>query len=357
MNTTTNNLKLTGIIMAAIAIISLAGLASGQESSGLPDLPSIPGTGRLHKNHHATRFTFIVAGDNRPASAKDGQPATVGKIFRDARRFRPVFFLWSGDIIYGHKVNRDILAGQYKEFFRIASGARTPVFNAPGNHEMDAVDKSSGETVETPSAQMQALYLEFMGFPAAAPAYGGFDYGNSRFIALDTEEVSPAGERRSDGPTAPSGTKLDPGFVSPGQLDLLKKDLEASKGKAHIFVFMHHPIKPVKTRFGLNATNAQELEHLFSRYPNISYVIAAHEHLFYNASQNSLTLPERKDPSTSGPFYIVSGGAGAPLDSCKGQTDNCGEFNHYIVFDVKDDKVKARVVKIGSARSRNQAGK
>jgi 3',5'-cyclic AMP phosphodiesterase CpdA len=358
MITGINSLMLTRVIISAIiAMISLAGFANAQVNQGLPELHAIPRTGRLHNKHHARHFRFIAAGDNRPASAKSAQPPTLSRIFKDARRFKPVFFLWSGDIIYGHKVDRDVLSKQYKEFFRIAQGGHVPVFNAPGNHEMDVADKTSGETIETPNSQLQALYLEFMEFPAGAPPYGAFDFGNSRFIALDTEEVAPAGASRSEGPTVASGTKLDPGFVSPRQVDLLKNDLEAHKDKAHIFVFMHHPIKPLKSKFGLNSANAQELEQLFSQYPNVSYVISAHEHLFYNASQKSLKLPVRTDPSASGPFYVVSGGAGAPLDTCKGQPDNCGEFNHYIVFDVKDHTVKARVVQVRSAKPRAPAGK
>src|SRR5256885_9090101 len=89
-------------------------------------------------------------------------------------------------------------------------------------------------------------YLHFMQYPKDGPAYGAFDYGNSHFIALNTEDVG--------GPPAPTPTatpekklKLDPGFVSPQQLKLLKSDLEANKAKAHIFDVMHHPIKPLKS--------------------------------------------------------------------------------------------------------------
>jgi hypothetical protein len=94
-----------------------------------------------------------------------------------------------------------------------------------------------------------------MKFPAGTPAYGAFNYGNSRFIALNTEEV---GATPAPSPTATPDTKLklDPGFVSQQQLDLLTQDLEANKTKAHIFVFMHHPIIPAKSSSGLNSPNA-----------------------------------------------------------------------------------------------------
>ena len=338
---------IAGVLFSILFIAS-----ANAQSPGMPTLPAVPRTGKLHNIDLSQPFRFIVAGDNRPASASSPQPRTLTRIFRDARRrFRPAFFLWSGDIIYGHSLDGGVLEKQYKEFFRIAGLGRAPVFNAPGNHEMDLIEKAAGEAIEAPSAQLQAFYLKFMEFAAGAPPYGAFNFGNSRFMAVDTEEVVPADATRSEGPTVGSGAKLDPGFVGPGQFELLKAALDANKDKAHIFVFMHHPIKPMKNKFGLNTANAQQLEQLFGQYPNVSYVIAAHEHLLYNPGRKSLEFPERKDPSELGPFYVVSGGAGAPLDSCKGQAGNCGEFNHYLVFDVNGNKVKARVVRLNSSKS------
>jgi len=42
---------------------------------------------------------------------------------------------------------------------------------------------------------------------------------------------------------------------------------------------MHHPIMPAKSDSGLNQADAAALQALFQKYPNVSYVIAAHEHL------------------------------------------------------------------------------
>src|SRR6185369_4189635 len=109
-------------------------------------------------------FTFIAAGDNRPANSKSPQPATLSQLLKDSKQHNPTFIIWSGDTIAG--------------------------FNTPGNHEMDVISHpSKNENVETPDDKMQALYLKMMEYPANAPAYGAFNYGNSRFIAVDTEEV------------------------------------------------------------------------------------------------------------------------------------------------------------------------
>ena len=186
---------------------------------------------------------------------------------------------------------------------------------------------------------MQKLYLKVMQFPANAPPYGAFNYGNSRFIAVDTEEI-PSILRCDRKASLSQDLKLDPGFVSQTQIKLLANDLEANKSKAHIFVFMHHPIKPARRGSRLNKLNADELEELFAKYPNVSFVIAAHEHLYYNASGNTLNPPSRTNPTSGGPGYLVSGGAGAPLDSCPSRSSkNCSATHHYLVFEVNGNTV------------------
>ena len=314
--------------------------------AGFPLLPPVPQTGQLQDQTSATHFWFVAAGDNRPGASGSPQPRTLAKIFKDAQQFKPAFFLWAGDIVYGHEYHRKKLESQYLEFFGIAKLAKVPVFNAPGNHEMDTVQKTANETIETPDPKLHAVYLEIMKFPTGAPSYGAFNYGNSRFIALDTEEVG--------APPAPTPTvtpsknlKLDPGYVSQEQIDLLTQDLDANQSKGHIFVFMHHPIMPARSGSALNSANAQALQALFARYPNVSYVIAAHEHLYYNATGTTLKPVDRQDPSPNGPSYLVSGGAGAPLDSCpSGAGANCAAYNHYLVFEVDKDTVRVQVVKV-----------
>jgi hypothetical protein len=217
------------------------------------------------------------------------------------------------------------------------------MFNAPGNHEMDAMPTTG---IETPDQKLHDIYLEMMQFPKGTrTAYGAFNYGNSRFIALDTEEV---GAPPGPSPTAPTGKyKLDLGYVSQEQIDSLTQDLDANKAKAHIFVFMHHPIMPAKSSAALRPANAQTLQALFAQYPNVSYVIAAHEHLYYNATGTTLQPADRQDPSPNGPSYLVSGGAGAKLDSCpNGAGPNCAEIHHYLVFEVDQDTLKVQVVAV-----------
>jgi len=330
----------TRYLLALLFAILWCSVAHAQ--GGFPALPPVPKTGQLTDDPTQTNFTFVAAGDNRPATSKSPQPATLSQLLKDSKQHNPTFMIWSGDIIAGFRtagkpMHKPTLEKQYKEFFKSAATAGVPIFNTPGNHEMDVISKpSKNEHVETPDDKMQALYLKMMEYPANAPAYGAFNYGNSRFIAVNTEEVPPITAVRSEGKTVAKKLKLDPGFVSPQQLELLTADLEANKGKTHIFVFMHHPIRPAKKGSRLNKENADALETLFAKYPNVSYVIAAHEHIYFNAGGGK-----------GAPIYVVSGGAGAPLDSCpKHAGKHCSNTHHYLVFEVTGSKVDMKMVKL-----------
>jgi hypothetical protein len=348
--------SLMAVMCAALLSCSTAYAQSG---AGFPPLSPVPHTGQLKDDPTKTHFKFIAAGDNRPSGHTPKQPSTLSYIMKHSKHDKPEFMIWAGDIIAGFReagepMHKKTLKAQYKEFFRVAATAKVPIFNSPGNHEMDLVTKSkdgnTDETAETPDEAMQELYLEEMKYAPNAPAYGAFNYGNSRFIAVNTEEVPPITAVRSEGRVVANKLKLDPGFVSLQQLQLLTADLEANKDKVHIFVFMHHPIKPAKKGSRLNQENADELEALFAKYHNVSYVIAAHEHLYFNASSDTLT-PASKKSGSGGPVYLVSGGAGAPLDSCpSGAGKNCSNSHHYLVFEVDGDKVDVKVVMIPSKR-------
>ncbi len=336
-------------LTAMSLLMLLFAVAHAQTGTGFPPLPSVPGTPQLTDDPQSTHFTFIAAGDNRPAMPTDSQPPTLAQILKDSTRFKPAFMLWSGDTIagfriLGKKMHRATLVAQYEAFFKIVSNAGAPIFNSPGNHEMDSLDKTNHGNIETPDAEMQQLYLDEMQYPANAPPYGAFNYGNSRFIAVDTEEVPSMLTLRSPGKLVANNVQLDPGYVTATQLKLLASDLKANQNKAHIFIFMHHPIKPARKGSRLDKDTADELEALFAQYPNVSFVIAAHEHLYYNASGTTLNPASRTNPASGGPGYLVSGGAGAPLDSCPSAGQNCSSTHHYLVFEVNGDTVDVKVV-------------
>jgi len=205
-----------------------------------------------------------------------------------------------------------------------------------GNHEMDDAN-------DIPNADMLALYGKHMGLP-----YGAFDYGNPRFIALDSEEEPPT----SGAPATPAASSKSskksksgaPGYLDATQLSALKDDLDKNKSKAHIFIFMHHPVKPANAADGLDPATVTALETLFKNYTNISYVFSGHEHMYYNPQSTDGTgnPPARTDPTNppQPPFYLVSGGGGAPLKKLP------GGFYHYLVFTVGGSNVSVQLVKV-----------
>lgn len=300
----------------------------------MPALSPLPQTGSLSKPSDPNKFVFVVAGDNRPAKSGDPQSSVPKNLFCAVRKMNPAaaFVLWTGDTISGKDPKHPKrIHDQYKEFLQIASTAGVPVFNAPGNHEMD-------DDKDVPSNKMKALYKEYM-----AETYGAFSYGNSRFIALDSEkEPSTAAKAitTAEGEAKPQA----PGSITQKELQLLQGDLEANKKKSsHVIVFMHHPVKPYHKKDGLDSASVQALEKIFAGYKNVSYVISGHEHMYFNPQGDKTKLtdpPKRKDPSQP-PDYLVTGGAGAPL-----KKDTPGSFFHYLVFQVDGDTITPTLIKV-----------
>ncbi|MFI5105680.1 MAG: metallophosphoesterase family protein, partial [Terriglobales bacterium] len=137
--------------------------------------------------------------------------------------------------------------------------------------------------------------------------------------------------------------------ITKTQIKLLKHDLDANTGKAHIIIFMHHPVKPYDPKDGLDSESVKVLEKIFADHKNVSYVVSGHEHLYYNSQgpHDQMTPPpSRTDPTQPAlpPYYLVSGGGGAPL-----KKNTPGTFFHYIVFAVDGDTITPALVKVDSS--------
>jgi len=117
------------LIVLGLCFTSFSSFAKDEK---MPKLKPLPQTGSLTASS-TSQFTFIVAGDNRPAKSGDPQPATPGKIFAAAQTLKPAFILWTGDTISGKSPDHaKRIKKQYDEFLGIAKTAKVPVFNAPG---------------------------------------------------------------------------------------------------------------------------------------------------------------------------------------------------------------------------------
>lgn len=302
-------------------------------SGGMPPLTAMSGTGEIAPSD-TDQFTFAAFGDNQGDSKADTIVSRIFQEIHDYQPTRPAFIFSLGDIVVGPFKDplaeldiKQYMKKQFAKFLPLAKKAGVPVFNAPGNHEMD-------DWEEKPSADMHTIYMENV-----APTYGAFDYGNSRFIALNTEDVP-----TPKSPPPPQG--LADSFVSNEQLAQLDQDLATNRDKTHIFIMMHYPMEPKDSLNTLDPAAVKNLKEIFSKYDNISYILASHEHLYYNPQDpsNVDTIAPFKvgDP----PVYLVSGGGGANMF---GRSEADGGFHHYLIFQVDGDNITVQIHKISSS--------
>ncbi|MBI5527973.1 MAG: metallophosphoesterase [Deltaproteobacteria bacterium] len=234
-------------------------------------------------------FSFVVYGDNR--SNQGDHQSVVDAIITEA----PPLLLNSGDL-----VDTGSDSGQWQTFFDVEKellrGAC--LFPAVGNHEL----------LYDPTIQQYLKWFYLPQSPAGGEKYYSFDYGNTHFAVLNTNDLA----------------------LTTTQKDWLKQDLIAASGDPdieHIFTMMHHgpysagnhgdnysaktAIVPVLKQFGVDMT------------------FAGHDHSYERGEVDGLR-------------YIVSGGGGAPLYGVdKGPGTITSEKTlHYVVFNVNGGRVE-----------------
>jgi hypothetical protein len=317
----------TTLFVLIVAALSLLACGTGHE---LRPLQALPSTATLGRSADPDHFVFWVFGDNRPKKADDGPTKAIQDIATQVTAAKPALALSCGDLIAGKDPSsRSVIAGQYSAILAVLQPTGVPIYNAPGNHEMDDAN-------DVPNATMTQWYAELVGLP-----YGSFDYGNSHFVSLNTEEVASLLVARSPrAPTDDGSTDLDPGYLSPQQLDWIDRDLALHTAARHVFLFMHHSVHSFKSKNALDKASADALVAILKKYPNVTAVFSAHEHLYFNPqSPDDLTDP-MAGPNSFGPRYLVTGGAGAPLQS------NAHGFHHYLIVTVDGGSVSIQLVTV-----------
>jgi len=248
---------------------------------------------------------------------------------------KPAFVLWTGDTIYGKDPsNRAPIDQEYAAFLNVAKTGGVPVYNAPGNHEMD-------DSENCPNSSMLSWYLADMPMGSENYAFGSFNYGNSHFVALNSDDGG-GSPGSCDCKEQPEGDK-PPGFISKKQRELLEDDLKNNTSAAHVFIFLHRPLKGYKSKHELCERITEDLEKKFKKFSNLSYVVAGHEHMYYypKGDDHFSAPPQRTDPGGK-PTYLVAGGAGAPLEDTK------DAFYHYLIFSVNGNTVNVQLVVVAS---------
>jgi hypothetical protein len=322
------------------AFIAAIALSSSAQLLPITQLPT--GAPTLGLGETETKFTFVVAGDNRQAKRDEPLTTPMLDIASRMKSTPPAFIVWGGDTIFG-KTNTGI-AGEYAQFLGVWKDVPVAIFNAPGNHEMVVqtnipCDSKSAELPDY-SGAMLATYRRVMG-----GQYGMFRYGNSAFLVLNTDDI----------PDVALPTACDyNGMISQAQLDALTASLaqlDADASVAHIFLFMHRPIHDDnKSRLApLRETKSDYAERLktfrdlidSTSHPKVTFVFASHDHRLYVHDNGKL---ERTAPTTKAPTFIVTGGAGAPLSGCKNGGTPAGSYFHYAAVTVDGANVSVEVV-------------
>jgi hypothetical protein len=309
------------------------------------------GAAQLEPNPGSTSFTFVVAGDNRPAANGDPLTKPLLDIIQRLSANPPDFVVWNGDTVFGKQEVG--ITEQYAQFLAAFQPLTVPVFNAPGNHEMVVQTMISCGTASDPwngelpdfSGSMLADYETAMG-----PPYGMFRYGNAAFLIINTDDVLDV--------TLTNACDYN-GYVGKTQLAELQATLDQLAADAtvtHVFCFMHRPIKDKgDSQIGAPkadtdyAAQIEAFRHLLDqgKYPKMTFVFASHDHLLYvDPAPSNPTGPfTGSSPNKGKPVFIVTGGAGAPLSGCKKSgKGKAGAFFHYMTVTVNGANVTVNVV-------------
>jgi hypothetical protein len=235
-------------------------------------------------------FTFAVAGDGRPTVAGMPFPKVTGDIMRELALLRPAFTLYTGDAIFGYKQTRQQMLNELDRFRALADSSRVPLFNVPGNHEI----QSQPAAVEVLAEWGHDLY-------------GSFDFHGWHFVGLNTDEPNCEGR------------------VTGRQLEWLEQDLRGAAQAKGTFVFMHRPLFSW-FQGDFNPDDAQLLVKLFAAN-GVRAVFAAHDHFYYEEEHEGVR-------------YVTVGGAGGPLYT----QPPAGGFSHYVLVSCSPEGVDYNVV-------------
>jgi hypothetical protein len=241
-------------------------------------------------------FTFIMTGDSHSNRQLVYQTDMFKKMIQEWNLLRPSLVMMTGDLVLGGAADK--VPQQWDLFEEVIGACKVPYFSAPGNHDIT-------------SAESEKLWVERMG-----PTHYAFTYGNSRFIALDSEEVD-APDRLSD-----------------AQVAWFKQELESTRA-SNIFVFLHQPYftdeADPRTQDEMWEKRWKYLADIMHGHP-VRAVFAGHIHGY------------RDFGVRDGVHYVIAGGA-ASLGSGSGPD---GRFNHYLMVRVRGEEVFWSVIKPGA---------
>lgn len=260
-----------------------------------------------------TSFRFVVMGDSRGST--DGvNSTTLRSLMQKVKGLptQPAFVLFTGDQVQGGS-NLSTELTDWKaivdDYYPI-----NQYYPSLGNHEHDETIFSNAFSY-LPSGQLSGYQRT---------AYY-FDYGNARFITLNSDRTDANGKY----------------IIDANQRAWLESILQ-NNGKTHNFVQFHVPAYPIGAHYGssLDANPAQRdaVWDILDKY-NVTAVLVGHEHN-YNRRQINSTFNGNGYTFDNSIYQLTIGGGGAPLSSTNSDSRNVivgPKANyHYMVVDIAD---------------------
>ncbi|RKX70511.1 hypothetical protein DRP53_04780 [candidate division WOR-3 bacterium] len=230
-------------------------------------------------------FTFAVLGDNRGQSPLQ-IPEVFPEIITELNLLQPDLVVHLGDMILGYTDDTTLIRREWEQFDSVMERLTMPYHLVVGNH--DVWDSTS-----------EQIFKKRYGY-----LYKSFLIEDCHFIILDSE------------------LRSMPDRIGGDQLTWLKQVLKTkSRFK---FVFLHKPL------WAEDSTYWFEKIHPLLKRDGVIGVFSGHWHAYEYLKRDGIR-------------YIVSGGAGAPLN----EFEKAGGFYHYLLVNVAES-VRIAVVRPGS---------
>lgn len=252
-------------------------------------------------------LTFLAFGDSGTLS--QGQMDVAARLATE----QADFVIHTGDVIYPYGALGNPVGEYNDRFFRPYEAflGRTPMFPVIGNHDLIAL---LGQPFK------EAFHLPDNGSAIGRELYFSFEYGDAKFIALETTALFlvPLGEHAR----------------------WLQQEL-ASNQRKWLIVYMHVPLYSCGSH-GDNRILQTVLEPQFEN-GKVDLVIAGHDH---NYERTRPIKQFNQDPAYPGLVHILTGGGGAGLRgvSPNSRTAVALSQHHYMRFTTRGDTLTGEAI-------------
>lgn len=164
-------------------------------------------------------FQFVHASDTHISEQSAPRTRRLRQLVDSVR---PAFTIITGDLVRDAlRVPEAEARGYYELFVRERNAFRSPVYTAPGNHEIFGIETDKSGVQPTHPLFGKAMYRSYLG-----PDYYSFNVGGVHFVALNTVDV--AGQWYH-------------GHVDSLQLAWLARDLAVLRPQTTVVTFNHIP--------------------------------------------------------------------------------------------------------------------